>query len=132
MHLHPSADKEANALSRALGELAIDNCQNIPLAARNDSDPKFIKAQIEQHIPRLQRPALSAQTFEPLAALDENSDATFAVQGMIDGPSRGVVAFTDSLQLQIAPPARLLQTPPPLSPLCKTKFRSILQVSLNG
>ncbi|KAJ6782877.1 hypothetical protein PWT90_09125 [Aphanocladium album] len=76
MHLYPSSDKDVNSLSRALGELAIDNCQNIP-PARNTSDPKFIKAQIEQHVPRLQRPALSAQTFEPLAALDENSDTTF-------------------------------------------------------
>ncbi|KAJ3480272.1 hypothetical protein NLG97_g8109 [Lecanicillium saksenae] len=79
MNSYTCADKDVNSLSRALGELAIDNCQNIP-PVRNTSDPKFIKAQIEQHVPRLQRPALSAQTFEPLAAVDENSDTTFTQQ----------------------------------------------------
>lgn len=103
-HLYPPADKDVNSLSRALGELVIENCQNIPLA-RNDSDPKSIKAQIEQHVPRLQRPALSAYTFEPLAALDENSDSTFTQQ-RLDGMTKGcrtvLVAFTDTPQLQIA------------------------------
>lgn len=70
MHLHPATDKDVASLSRALGELAIDNCQNIASLAQDASEPKFIKAQIEQHS-RLQRPALSAQTFEPLA-LDGN------------------------------------------------------------
>ncbi|KAM3500375.1 hypothetical protein MY10362_006455 [Beauveria mimosiformis] len=81
VHLYPPADKEPNSFSRALGELAIPNSQNIPLV-RSGLDCKLVKPQIEQHVPvpRLQRPALSAHTFEPLAALDENSDTTFAQQ----------------------------------------------------
>ncbi|KAM3520269.1 hypothetical protein NHJ13051_006960 [Beauveria bassiana] len=79
LHLYPPADKELNSFSRALGELAIPNSQNIPLI-RSGLDSKLVKPQIEQHVPRLQRPALSAHTFEPLAALDENSDTTFAQQ----------------------------------------------------
>ncbi|KAM0666175.1 hypothetical protein ACQRIU_004030 [Beauveria bassiana] len=79
LHLYPPADKELNSFSRALGELTIPNSQNIPLI-RSGLDSKLVKPQIEQHVPRLQRPALSAQTFEPLAALDENSDTTFAQQ----------------------------------------------------
>ncbi|KAM3514584.1 hypothetical protein MY11210_001819 [Beauveria gryllotalpidicola] len=78
-HLYPPADKDLNSFSRALGELAIPNSQNIPLA-RSGLDSKLVKPQIEQHVPRLQRPALSAHTFEPLVALDENSDTTFAQQ----------------------------------------------------
>ncbi|KAM3433820.1 hypothetical protein NHJ13734_006284 [Beauveria thailandica] len=81
VHLYPPADKEPNSFSRALGELAIPNSQNIPLVRSGlDSKPKPVKPQLEQHVPRLQRPALSAHTFEPLAALDENSDTTFAQQ----------------------------------------------------
>ncbi|KAM3450727.1 hypothetical protein MY3296_005881 [Beauveria thailandica] len=79
VHLYPPADKEPNSFSRALGELAIPNSQNIPLV-RSGLDSKPVKPQLEQHVPRLQRPALSAHTFEPLAALDENSDTTFAQQ----------------------------------------------------
>ncbi|KAM3560401.1 hypothetical protein ARSEF4850_003687 [Beauveria asiatica] len=79
LHLYPPADKEPNSFSRALGELAIPNSQNIPLV-RSGLDSKPVKPQLEQHVPRLQRPALSAHTFEPLAALDENSDTTFAQQ----------------------------------------------------
>ncbi|KAM3530940.1 hypothetical protein MY4038_004703 [Beauveria bassiana] len=79
LHLYPPADKELNSFSRALGELAIPNSQNIPLI-RSGLDSKLVKPQIEQHVPRLQRPALSAHTYEPLAALDENSDTTFAQQ----------------------------------------------------
>ncbi|TQV91696.1 carboxylesterase family protein [Cordyceps javanica] len=80
MHLYPPADKDINSLSRALGELAIHNNQNISLA-RTDLDPKLLKTtQIQQHVSRLQRPALSVHTFEPLAALDENSDTTFVQQ----------------------------------------------------
>ncbi|KAM3460315.1 hypothetical protein NHJ6243_006029 [Beauveria neobassiana] len=79
LHLYPPADKELNSFSRALGELAIPNSQNIPLIG-SGLDSKLVKPQIEQHVPRLQRPALSAHTFEPLAALDENSDTTFAQQ----------------------------------------------------
>lgn len=80
MHLHPSSsgEKDVNSLSRAVSELAIENYQNIPpasVALREAPEPKFIKAQIEQHVPRLQRPALSAQTFQPLAR-DENGDKT--------------------------------------------------------
>lgn len=73
-HLYPAADKDLNSLSRALGELTIDHRQNI--APAKSPEPKCIKAQIEQHVPRLQRPALSANTFEPLISLDENGDKT--------------------------------------------------------
>ncbi|OAA71265.1 hypothetical protein ISF_01816 [Cordyceps fumosorosea ARSEF 2679] len=79
MHLYPPANKDGNSFSRALGELVINNSQNIS-PARNDPDPKLLKPQIEQHVARLQRPALSAHTFEPLAVLDENSDTTFVQQ----------------------------------------------------
>ncbi|OAA44013.1 carboxylesterase family protein [Beauveria brongniartii RCEF 3172] len=79
VHLYPPADKEPNSFSHALSELTIPNSQNIPLV-RSGLDSKLVKPQIEQHVPRLQRPALSAHTFEPLAALDENSDTTFAQQ----------------------------------------------------
>lgn len=79
VHLYPPADKDANSVSRALGELVIPNNQNISLV-RNDADSKFLKSQVDQHVPRLQRPALSAHTFEPLAALDENSDTAFVQQ----------------------------------------------------
>lgn len=141
-HLYPAADKDLNSLSRALGELTINHRQNIPPA--KSPEPECIKAQIEQHVPRLQRPALSANTFEPLIALDENGDNTPLTENPLKGTMRPFLrplnaryqANTDSSQRQAQAQAQAHTRSPlktrHLIALCKTRFRGILQVSLNG
>ncbi|KAJ2968267.1 hypothetical protein NQ176_g9266 [Zarea fungicola] len=106
-HLYPAADKDLNSLSRALGELTINHRQNIPPA--KSPEPECIKAQIEQHVPRLQRPALSANTFEPLIALDENGDNTPLTENPLKATSTSTSTSTYPLPTENPASDRTLQ-----------------------